>query len=169
MMISFLEAATKLESLCAEIDDAEELTEQLKEEFDRDVENLAETVDKRISFIKYAESQIKLATEMQDQWIIRKKKFQTALESVKNSTMDMMKSAPNLPYKGNLGNFRIQKNSVPTLICNEEWFLNNDQCLRASVDLGAVRDRIKRGDDKEWPIEVARLEYGEHLRIGVGK
>ena len=164
-MISFFDAATTLEKICDQIDNSMEVTDMLRETFLESVDNLEAAVDRRISFIKYAESQIAAAKRMRDQWQDRAERFEKIVDSVEESTKMFMKSYPNMPYKGKLGSLRLQKNSVPALIIDREELDVSDEYFvhHTTLNKSKIKEELMNGKD----IEGARLEYGEHLRIGV--
>lgn len=168
-MISFLEAAIELERLCDKVDSIDEITPVIEKIFSAATSDLSESVDRRISFIKYAESQIESGKTMRDQWDARIKRFERILNDIKHQTTEVMKSSPNLPYKGQLGSLKVQKNSVPSLV-----FENADHFMRQyfySVYVDHV-PKINNAEVKKYLqageiLEGTKLEYGEHLRISI--
>lgn len=165
-MISFAEAATSLEALCAEIDTAPELTEAIKDLFVESVADLEKSVDRRISYIKYAESQIVAAKESAHQWVRRQRHFESMLEKIKQNTVEVIKANPGVPYKGNLGVLKVQKNPAPSVVLADDCLERiPSQYIRViqTVNRDAVKEDLKNG------IEVAgaKLEWGEHLRVGL--
>lgn len=165
-MISFAEAANYLENLCLEIDNAEEIDAAMQMLFQDSAQELAHQVDRRISFIKYAESQVDAAKKMRDEWQERADKFDAMIDRIKSNTVSTIKANPGVPYKGKLGALRVQKNSVPSLVIDDEESLLSIQRYQRRpiyLDKGAV----KRDLEQDLIVHGARLEYGEHLRIGV--
>ncbi len=165
-MISFAEAAQSLERLCEEIDNLPQLDDAIQAEFKDTKEELSKQVDRRISYIKYAESQIDISKNMRDEWIARVRKFELMLQRLKANSLDVIKSNPGLPYKGSYGYLRAQKNSHPTLILDDEDFLletTGYQKEKIELDKHAIKIDLENGIE----IPGARLIYGEHLRIGV--
>lgn len=165
-MISFQEAATNLERICDKIDNAEEISAELQSAFAEAGQDLASSVDRRISYIKYCESQIDAARNMREEWNDRANKFETILARIKQDAIAAIKANPNLPYKGKMGSLRVQKNSVPRLIIDDSQFSCDDYTQVETttwLDKAAIIDDIKAGR----PLLGARLEYGEHLRMGL--
>lgn len=163
-MISFYEASQRLEYMCDAVDSTE-ITDELIKDFAECKEDFSSAVDQRISYIKYCESQIDLATKMQNEWHDRASKFKNIIARIKQNTIDTINANPNLPYKGKLGSVRIQKNSVPALRYDEDDFLHNERYRKISysVDTQMLTRDLKQG----IPVPGASLEWGEHLRISV--
>ncbi len=164
--ISFAEAATTLEHLCDQIDNADVIADNIQTIFKQSTDDLSAAVNRRISYLKYAESQLEGAKKMRDTWNARATKFVKVIERIKADTMATMKANPNLPYKGTLGVFSIRKNSQPSLIIDNETF------VRCCADFIQVKEEIDKVSLKVallngQEITGVRLEYGEHLRIGV--
>lgn len=161
-MISLSHAATRLEYLCEEIDFSEVLTDHLKQDFDEFKDDLGKAVDRRISYIKYCESQIDLAMKNKEEWYERALSFRVILERIKKNAIETIRANPNLPYKGQWGALRVQKNSKSTLIVEDEEKID-DSFFETEMILnkGWVREAIEEGKS----IEGARLELGEHLRV----
>lgn len=165
-MISFAEAAHSLETICQEIDSADDIDAAMQLIFQDSAQELSEQVDRRISYIKYAESQALTAREMRDEWETRMHKFDAIIGRLKLNTVKIIKENPGLPYKGRLGAFRVQKNSVPTLLIDdEEALLSIERYQRRPIFLD--KSAVKRDLEQGIVIHEARLEYGEHLRIGI--
>ncbi len=165
-MISFSEAATNLEAMCLEIDTAEELTAAIQALFKESVQDLEKSVDRRISYIKYAESQIASAKESANQWVRRQRHFESMLEKIKQNTVEVIKANPGVPYNGSLGALKVQKNPAPSLIIEEgdlEKFPS--QYLRTIQTLN--RDAVKIDLMSGIEVDGAKLQWGEHLRIGL--
>lgn len=160
MKISFFEAASQLEAICTTVDSADEITEAIEDIFSVSMTTLSESVDRRIAFLEYAESQIEHAKKRRDKWANRAKQFERALERIKTNTIQVMKNAPDLPYRGELGTLKIQKNSQPSVIV-DETSLHSDYC---NVSYAPNRTRIKEAILDGTEVAGARLEYGEHLK-----
>lgn len=164
-MISLHEAASNLERICDNIDSVDDISAELQSAFVEAGQDLASSVDRRISYIKYCESQIDAARNMREEWDDRAKKFETILDRIKQDAIAAIKANPNLPYKGMLGKLRVQKNSTPTLVLTESFcagIYNVDKVI-TSLDKKAIIEDLKQGEE----IPGAKLEYGEHLRVGL--
>lgn len=164
MKISFAEAANSLENICNEIDNLADIDEAIQLVFKETVDELAHAVDRRISYLEYADSQIYIAKKMRDSWVERIRKFETITQRIKSSTIETMKLNPNLPYKGELGSFRVQKNTQPSLIIRKEealWMNPDWHKLESVLDKAAIKRDLLNGS----VTEGAYLEYGDHLRI----
>lgn len=162
-MISFFEAANTLEYLCEQIDKGIEIDEELRNTFTEYKEDLEKQVDRRISYIKYCQSQINTANEMQMKWNERKLRFQEIMEKVKIDTVLTMKANPGVPYRGSLGKLAIYKNSQPTLKIEKDAYLGNYYHSRwvEELDRGRLINELKEGKE----VGGVTLEYGDHMRI----
>ncbi len=164
--ISFAEAAMTLEHLCDQIDSADVIADNIQTIFKQSTDDLSAAVNRRISYLKYAESQLEGAKQMRDKWNERATKFVKVIERIKTDTMATMKANPHLPYSGSMGKFSIRRNSQPSLI------IEDDSYLRCNADWLEVKEEINKTAVKKalldgQEITGVRLEYGEHLRIGV--
>src|SRR3990167_1395036 len=101
--ISFADAALEVERICDEIEDLEEIDERVSSLFSEAIENLSETVDRRVRFLDYLDSQIKQATENVDIFHHRKKILEKTKDQVKQRTVETIKANPKLKFKGTLG------------------------------------------------------------------
>lgn len=164
--LSFSEAAADLEILCEQIDDGADINQLVTQLFNRAQDELKDAVDRRIKFIKYAESQVVIAKEMRDEWAARAKRFEKAMEYIKNNTKEVIKANPNIPYKGTIGGFKLYKNSQPSLKLIDEVFDELDY-VKVVEETVFESDRLRQ-DLKDGKIVMgASLEYGEHLRISL--
>lgn len=160
-MISFFDAASELEGLCDRIDALDELDPQVSAIFINYRSNLCAAIDKRISFINYAQSQSLLAKERGNEWHKRHKKFERIIEKLKDDTINVINSSPNLPYVGTLGTLKVQNNSMPSVVL-EENILNSEYFkIIKTPDRQRVKDDLLNG----VKVKGASLEYGKHLRI----
>lgn len=163
-MISLHEAASNLERICDTIDSVDDISAELQSAFAEAGQDLASSVDRRISYIKYCESQIDAARNMREEWDDRAKKFETILDRIKQDAIAAIKANPNLPYKGMLGKLRVQKNSTPYLVLDPDFdIMPYVVKLEPRIDRSEIIKALKEG--KEVPH--AKLEYGEHLRVGL--
>ncbi len=164
--LSFADAANELENLCQQIDETEEnLGELVSQLFNRAQDTLKDSIDRRIKFIKYAESQIIVAKDMRDEWAHRAQMFEKTIEYIKENTKQVIKMNPGLPMKGNIGGFKLYKNSMPSLHILPGARIPDQYWLYPMP----VIDKVKMRDDlkKDIAVEGAFLEYGEHVRIGL--
>lgn len=162
--ISFLDAANHLEQICDKVDSIDEIDKEIEGLFTEATSDLSESVDRRIYFIKYAESQIIAAKKMREEWDSRVKRFEAMIIKIKQSTIETMKAFPNLPYKGETGSFRIQKNSVPSIRIWDEGIIPEDYYI---ISRAVSRALIKGAIDAGFNVDGVSVEYGEHLRIGL--
>ncbi len=162
-MFSFFEAATDLESLCDKIDNSPEITEDIKHMFEDAKSSLQQAVDRRISYVKYCESQIQSAKTNRDDWAKRAQRFEKILASIKEDTIATINANPSLPFRGTMGALIIQKNSVPSLNVDETSvamkYWNKIPVLN--------RELIKRDLMAGEKVKGASLVQGHHLRIGL--
>lgn len=180
--ITFREAAEDMERLCDQIDDLEgdQIGVLVQELLKRSQENLADSVDRRISFIRYCESQEAKAREMRNVWETRLRKFEKLQEKIRLDTLATMKANPGISFSGTDEKFRVQKNSQPKLIhplsVHKEQFevveidsfttLMHEYVLEKTVyilDKEALKKDLKSGKN----ITGSSLEIGEHIRIGM--
>lgn len=166
MKISLSEAAGLLEHLCDNIANSDQVDHTLELFFKTYMNNLSESVDRRISYIKYAESQIKMATEMRDSWDARIKRFNAVIERIKVNTIETMKGNPSIPYKGSFGSLSIRRNAQPSLVIQseKELFYQKEFIIeKREINRAALKTSLLAGTN----IPGASLEYGEHLRIQI--
>lgn len=164
--LSLAEAAAALEYLCEHIESLESLDAEIQNLFSEAHGSLKDCVDRRIKFLKYAESQVMLAKQMRDEWAKRALRFETAIERIKANTIAVMKANPDVPYKGDLGAFKIQKNSVPVLEMPEDWDKDPTYFIEKrylSLDKEKLKADLKAGKE----IPGVSLRYGEHLRMSI--
>lgn len=180
--LSFRECAEDMERLCDQIDDleGEELGVLVLELLDRSKHTLQESVDRRIAFIRYCESQEAKARELRNAWEARLRKFEKLTEKIKTDTLETMKANPGVPFHGTHEKFRVQKNSQPKLV--HPLTLRKEQIEVVEIDEFAplldtfieskivhvlrkdlLKDAIKQG----FKQTGVSLEIGEHIRIGV--
>lgn len=160
--ISFADAASELESLCETIDNLDDIGPLISRLFEEKKESLADSVDRRLRYRYFLESQIAKAEEIELAWNSRKETLQRIRNHLNNHTLMTMKANPGLKFNGALGGFRIQK-SPPKLIL-EESKIAKEYIIEETVtkpDRVAIFSLLKSG----IPVEGAHLEQGEHIRI----
>lgn len=162
--LSFADAAAELEILCEHIESLDELDTAIHAAFSRSQDSLKDSIDRRIKFLKYAESQVAIAKGMRDEWSKRAFRFETTIERIKADTLGVMKANPDLPYKGTIGGFKRYKNSVPSLEMDENWAEDPSYFVTktiSSLDKERLRADLKTGKE----IPGVSLRYGEHVRV----
>lgn len=127
-------------------------------------EDFTHTVDRRIKFIKYVESQLEAAKGELERWKKRRDKMEALLEAIKKDTIDVMHANPSLSYKGELGTLKVQRNSQPSLVLTGGFEAPKDY-----IRLDPVLDRakLKTALIQGAVIPGAELKHGEHLRVTV--
>lgn len=176
--ITLREAASSLETLCEELDDLEKIGPLLEKLFEEKEEDLKKAVDRRIRYFLYLNASIEQAKQMRDAWIKRARILESAKHYIEENTKFIMAGVNGLKFKGDLGELRVQKNSVPTLKIPKELsniegkFLEPEQaeslgvykeCLKLGYKFSStlVKEKLKDGQD----IPGFSLEYGSHVRI----
>lgn len=162
-MITMTDAAGALERLCDEMENISDITEQVQALFAEKSLKLSEAVDRRIRYIEYLKSQIAHADMVAMNWDIRKKKMELVLDKLKEDTIQVVKSST-VPMIGEIGRLKVVKNSVPTVVVDEndedlKLFYTREKLTRI-LDKTAIRQDLLSGIQ----IRGAKLEYGEHLR-----
>lgn len=166
LKITFEDAAVQLERLCEQVNSLTEITPFIQELFSESKEDLASAVDRRIRFIRYAESQIPYSEKMAKDWKRRAKSFETIVDSVERNTIEFMKAYPDLPYVGALGSLRVQKNPPKLVFDNEDEFREkNTEFLLVKHTVDIDKDRIRKLLNEGKSIEGVRFEQGDQLRI----
>lgn len=178
--LSFAEAAHDLEQLCEQIDDAENISAMLHDMFDRARETLQESVDKRIKYVKYAETQLRLAKEMRDEWATRAQRFEKALEYIKDNTKEVIKANPGIPFRGSLGSVKVCKNSVPSLRIDPDCVILAKHTQELVEYMGVIapeeyienieirvlnKEKLKADLKAGKEVPGITLEHGDHVRI----
>lgn len=179
--LSFAEAAGDLERICQQIDNQEETIEEtLHEIFTQARDTLMEAVDRRIKYIKYTESQVRLAKEMRDEWSDRAQRLEKALEYIKDDTKAVIKENPGIPFRGSLGSVKIYKNATPSLRIEPDSLKLAKQTHEIVeyagtlapmeyVEMKEVRvlnkEKLKNDLKAGKEIPGISLEQGDHVRI----
>lgn len=162
-MISMKDAALELELLCDEIENIEDLTPSIQQLFQDKELILSETVDKRIRFMEYAKAQTAQAKLISDKWKQRERALDKLLQKLKEDTLVMVKSST-VPLAGTLGKLRAVRNSIPTLIVNEDHPMIKEFYSRIKTEVTIDKVKLKLDLEEGALVEGAILQYGEHLR-----
>lgn len=163
--ISFAEAAQDLEALCEKIDEIEDVGPIIQQMFTRAQDDLKATVDRRIKFLKYAESQMTMAKKMRDQWGDRAQRFEKTIEYIKNDTLQTMKLNPNLPYRGSIGGFKVFRNSQPSIIYTDDFI--PAEYIEESIVVTTNKEKLRKDLLEGKEIPGCKLQYGEHIRVSL--
>lgn len=161
MKISFADAASELEDLCQKIDKAEEIGPLLQSLFEERHESFVDSVDRKIRYRAYLESQINKAMEISEAWQIRANNLSNIKEKLDYLIFNTIKANPNLKFQGRLGGFRLQK-SNPKLVIDEKILAS--QFFIEHKLTKPNRNAILTALDAGETVEGAHLEQGEHLR-----
>jgi hypothetical protein len=161
MKISFVDAASELEELCQKIDNAEEIGPLLQQLFEQRHESFIDSVDRKIRYRAYLESQMQKANHLASVWDSRSHSLAMILSDLNNIIVNTIKANPNLKFQGRLGGFRLQK-SPKKLILDEEklasQFFSEQKITKPNKEL--IMEYLNCGSE----VEGARFEQGEHLR-----
>ncbi len=179
--ISLYDAAKELEGICAQVDDLEgdEIGELVGELLNRARASSVESVDRRIDYIRFAESQAQMAREMRNTWEKRLRTFERVAESIKANTLSIIKTNPGIPFEGSVEKFRVCKNAQPKLIhpltiqrYQTEIILPDsftpflDEYIETKTIHVLNKEALKKDLKAGKEILGAALELGEHIRIG---
>lgn len=180
--ISLLDAAEELELICNDIENAEQVDAYLTKSFEAAVDNLSGSVDKRIRYLSYAEGMAKQAKEMRDRWALRARSMERTVEWIKNQTANLMKTYPNHVFRGELGSFKLTKNSIPSLNVDVKTAPRTFDVIESTygsklpseyttfqqvqvVDKEKLKAHLATGQ----MVPGAELMQGEHVRITLEK
>ena len=170
-------AAAALAEMCDRLEDGEEPTAAFTFVFNETRLDLAEAVDRRIAFIKLVEGSITAAEQARDEWALQKTRLESLLAAMKERTKEIVETFPDLPYKGTLGRFAVQKNGgaqaldlsfggkeiTPELI---DMFQIPERFVKTKVsyalDVDGIRAAIAKGEELPWAKLAPR---GTHLRV----
>lgn len=109
------DAARDLEDIFDEIENAEELDAKLQDRFKETIEALSHQVDKRLSYLDYAQTMAAQAKEKAELWTKRRKRFEQVIDYVKSDAKEWIKRL-GIPLTGFDGAMKLVKNSKPTVI-----------------------------------------------------
>lgn len=163
MNLSLADAAFELEKLCDAIDESGNLDEQVHALFQEHVESFEAEVDRRIKAIWYLESQRDKANAMIALWQKRLDKTVKALDGIKAHTMITLKNY-NRPFRGELGEIRIKRHSVPRLVIAVQS-PELETYMEAKVTLVLDRPTLKKDLLAGLTVPGALLVHTESLRI----
>lgn len=169
-MSLMMEAAVAFERICNDIENMSEpnlvaeVWNTLKEEVDSKREELSIRVDRRILYIDSLKAKIAQAEKNVHMWQQRNQRLITILDSVKSFTLAEVNSTKE-ELKGRNGRFKAVKNSVGSLIVDEDSEDLKAHYQRSktviTLDKAAIREDLVSGKK----IKGAEIIFGEHLRI----
>lgn len=148
--------------------------------FDEKRLDLIASIDRRVIFLDVARGQLKRLEELSDIYSLSAKKVKNAIDWLEENTKKIMASLPEYPYKGTLGEFKVQDNqpalkyllptnkvSVDSIIDESsinQWRIDqkylvqrNFYCLHNET----VKTDLKNGVTLSW----ATLTRGQKLKI----
>lgn len=161
--ISFSQAASDLEHICDTIDNLEDDIGPIIEKlFSERIESFSESVDRRIKYIAYLDSQILLCHENEKDWYLRRQRLQKTLNQIKSRTIETIKANPNLKYKGKLGSFVLRK-SASVII--DDISLLPQEFVQIKSETIPLKNDIKQSLKSGKPVSGAKLEERENLQI----
>lgn len=179
LRIPFSYAAQTLATLCDRVDAGEDLDALLVAEFKGAQLDLMDSVARRVSFFRFCESAIEAAKKARDAWADQWRRFETILMKVKTITVETMQEHPDLPYKAEAAELRLQKNppsieiGAPTkemtfryTVDDEtvktreipETFLKTTTVTQLNIE--AIREHINAGGE----LPFAKKVQGSHVR-----
>lgn len=173
-------AAQNLATLMEAIDEGR-LDEAIVNVFNDTRLDVAAAVDRRICFFDFGEKNAETMRDIARKYQTAAKQLENALETLRQKTIEIMKQAQDVPYKGDLGRLQIQKNTSPSVkvlfemekksIANAvdaqdiEQYGIDEKFYDVHTYYSLVLDRIKRSIEAGEDIKWATLTRGEHLRI----
>lgn len=163
-MITLADAAEDLERICDTIANADEITEDMLNLFQKSKEEVEKEVDRAFRYKHYAESQAEYAKKVANEWYERSEKMLAIVDKIKASALATAKSS-SVPLESPNGKIKIRKNSVPSLKYNTE-LLPKDYLMVVSqefVDTVKIKQALLAGEK----VEGATLEWGEHVRFTI--
>lgn len=177
--INLYQAAADLEKICEVIDNLDDIGPLVKALFDEQKESLEDSVDRRISYLHHLDNASEGAKKMVASWQNRIKVLENTRQRILDYTADVLRTLPNLRYKGSLGELRLQANGGKrALELREDYqrvsgdFINgaidglDPEFLQPGfkLDLGKIRERLESGES----LEFATLkERGQSVRVVV--
>lgn len=141
---------------------------------------LAEAVDRRIYFFQYLEDQIERGTKNKEQWAGYVKRLKDLYDRIEDRTIETIRAHPDLSYKGEAGQLKVQLNGSAKLITS---LLLTNKSVSNIVDLDQIekeivsaeylkkityvvldKDKVMADLKKGVQLPWARLEKGFQLR-----
>lgn len=172
-------AAQNLATLMEAIDEGR-LDEAVIRLFNDQRLDLASAVDRRLCFFDICEKHIESLKDIARKYQTAAKQLENVMETLEKNTLDTMRLAPDVPYRGDLGSFRIQKNGAATVnvlfetdrktISNAvdaqdiEKYAIDEKFYDVHTYYSLVMDRIRRAIEAGEDIRWAAINKGEHLR-----
>lgn len=177
--VPFAYAAGELAAICDMLDAGQELDAILVEKFKSARLDLADSVDRRVTFLGFCEAAIDHAKKARDSWTQQARRLEGVFSRVKELTVEVITANPDLPYKGDIGNLRVQKSPpsidihVPTKEISARYVVDDELITKNEIPANFVKEltfkqlnieeiRKHLGDDKEVPF--AKKTQGSHLR-----
>jgi hypothetical protein len=161
------------------IDEGGELDKFIQESFDVVRGDFTSAVSRRVCLIQSIPGLIQRCKEMRDEWTKKGKSLAAIEQKIKEHTMMLMSAHPELAFKCDMGEFRIQKNGVPSLetslnlrTVSVQNVLDNadvDKLPKEFVDVRSyytlvtekLKEELMKGAEFSW----ASLNFGQSLRI----
>ncbi len=135
-MTSLAKYATEVELVCQEIDNCEgEIPAELIARFAAAQGDLVGKVDRFIGFLDAVKSRITLLKEHRERATRAIKAAENFERGLKEYVKGTMQAMPGLPYKGEAGGFRLQRNP-PSLKID---FPREDKSIHQAVDPAMLR------------------------------
>lgn len=173
LIASMAEYASLLHSYTKTIDNGEDLTPQLIEDFGDAKSGLEITTDKRIGFLDYLDGMAKHLKSIKDQYATAQKTTENLRARIVDHTKFIMFNAPDIPFKGKRGTLAIQKSTaalksdyeldkeVDSHLLQLNPYLNEYTQTKIVWDKPKIKSLLKSGHT----IAGFWLEQGDQLRI----
>jgi len=101
------------------IDDGKEISDLVQKEFELNMDDVSDGVDRRILAMGYMKDAIETTGKRVEEWREYKMRLTKSLEALKENTKNILTEFPDLPYKGQQGRLGISK-SKPKLVVRDE-------------------------------------------------
>ena len=166
-------AAFALAEMCAALEDGATPDAVFVQHFKANELALAEAVDRRIAIRIQIKADLEAARAERASWDARVQQLKALDDRCDDMTVETMKAHPDLPYKGKLGRFALQKNPPSVKLAFGEkdvtedmvtFFAIPEEFVKRTIEIktAVVKDALKEGK----PIPWAELNAdGVHLRV----
>jgi hypothetical protein len=177
--VPMTEALIALTRLMDTIDEGGEIDEAIQKDFNVVAGNFTSSVARRVCVLQSIPGLIKRSKEMRDEWAKKAKSLAAIEKKLEENTMQLMVAFPEMVFKCDAGEFRIQKNPGPSLetalnlgSTTIQHVLSNEDVEKIPkefVDVKSyytlvttkLKEELLKGKEFSW----ASLNFGQNLRI----
>lgn len=166
-------AAFSLAEMCQALEDGATPDALFTEHFKETELALAESVDRRIAMRLQIKADLEISRTQRADWDRRVQQLKALDDLCDEKTIETMQRHPDLPYKGQMGRFALQKNPPSLKLAFGEKGITSDmltffaippEFVKTTIEINtvAVKDALKAGKEIPW----AELKAdGCHLRV----